>query len=222
VIGLIIGVGLQLAWVAYRFRWTFGLGAVLAMLHDALLVLGLYAWLQKPFDAVFLAAMLTIIAFSVNDSVVVFDRIREQRRKRGNESFVTVVNDACAQTFPRTINISLSAMFILAALWLLGGQTLGDFALALLIGVVTGVYSSVFIASPVAVALERWKPTLTGKMAPRKTVKGANRAKVKATAGGGADEGDAGDASEVTAKARPTSANRPAPRPRKKKSGKRR
>ena len=74
--GLIIGVSAQLAYVAWRFRWTFGIGAVVAMLHDALLALGLFAWLQKPFDAVFLAALLTIIAYSVNDSVVVFDRIR--------------------------------------------------------------------------------------------------------------------------------------------------
>lgn len=165
-IGLSLGLLAQLIYVGYRFRWTFGLGAVVAMIHDALLVLGIFAWWQKPFDAVFLAALLTIIAFSVNDSVVVFDRIREQRRRRLGEPFARVVNDACAQIIPRTINISVSALFILVTLWWFGGQTLGDFALALTLGVITGVYSSIFIASPIAVALEKLKPSMSAGRGP--------------------------------------------------------
>ena len=219
-IGLIIGVAAQLAWVAWRFRWTFGVGAVLAMVHDALLVFGLWAWLQKPFDAVFLAAMLTIIAFSVNDSVVIFDRIREQRRRRGGETFERVVNDACAVTFPRTINIALSALFILGALYAFGGQTLSDFGLALVLGIVTGIYSSVFIAASVAVYLERWKPTVSGRMAAGRAK--PSRARAAATVGAGSNGSPTeADESEGDETPRPV-ASRPAPRPRKKSSKKRR
>lgn len=216
--GLIIGIAAQLIYVAIRFRWNFGIGAVVAMVHDVLLVLGLFAWLQKPFDAVFLAAMLTIIAFSVNDSVVVFDRIREQRRRRVSEPFARVVSDACAQTFPRTLNIGISALFILGALFFFGGQTLGDFALALMIGVITGVYSSVFVASPVAVLLERWKPDTSFKGARGVSKSGANARKAAAKAARSTAENTETEGSEATQEAAPKpSSNRPAPRPRKKK-----
>lgn len=229
IIGLILGVALQLAFMAWRFRWTFGVGAVVGMIHDVLLVVGVFAWLGKPFDAVFLASLLTVIAYSINDSVVVFDRIREQRRRRTGATFVDVVNDSCAQTIPRTINTGLSAVFILTALLFLGGQTLGDFSLALLIGIITGIYSSVFVASPVAVALERWRPSLSKGM-PTGTRRGlgdggtgARSAGRSAALGTGVvvDEadGDAGGSASVSGGNRPT-ANRPPPRPRKKSSQK--
>jgi SecD/SecF fusion protein len=144
----------QLAYLAVRFRWTYGLAAVVAMFHDVSILLGIFAWLGKELDGVFLAALLTVIGYSVNDSVVVFDRIREQLRERVQEPLIRVVNDACLQTIPRTINTGLGALFILVALYFLGGETLADFALALLIGIVVGTYSSVFTAAPVAVALE--------------------------------------------------------------------
>lgn len=216
IIGLIIGVALQLAYVAYRFRWTFGVGAVVAMVHDALLTLGLFALLGKTFDAVFLAALLTIIAFSVNDTVVVFDRIREQRRRRSGEDFAHVVSDACAQTFPRTTNISLSALFILLALYLFGGDTLSDFGLALVVGVVVGIYSSVMIASPVAVLLERWKPSMSRGMSTT-TAAAAKRA-VNARVGNVAQPGspDLDEDGNPLAKPGPAGGNRPTPRPRKK------
>ncbi len=144
----------QLAYLAVRFRWTYGVAAVVAMFHDVTILLGVFAWLGKELDGVFLAALLTVIGYSVNDSVVIFDRIREQLRDRVKEPLMTVVNDACLQTIPRTINTGLGALFILVALYFLGGETLADFALALLIGIVVGTYSSVFTAAPVAVALE--------------------------------------------------------------------
>ena len=114
----------------------------------------MFAWLGKPLDAVFLAALLTVIGYSVNDSVVMFDRIRERLQTRRREPLRQLANEACLQTVPRTINTGLGALFILAALFLLGGETLTDFALALLIGIVIGTYSSVFVATPLAVALE--------------------------------------------------------------------
>lgn len=159
----IIALGLallaQLTYLALRFRWTYGAAAVVAMFHDVAILLGIFAWLGKTADGVFLAALLTVIGYSVNDSVVIFDRIRELRRSRPKEPLATVVNDACLQTVPRTINTGLGALFILVALYLLGGETLADFALALLIGILVGTYSSVFTASPLLLAFEGWAPT---------------------------------------------------------------
>jgi SecD/SecF fusion protein len=145
----------QLGYLAVRFRWTFGAAAVVAMFHDVAVLLGLFAWLGKPLDGVFLAALLTVIGYSVNDSVVVFDRIRERLRGRTREPLATLVNDACLQTIPRTVNTGLGALFILAALFALGGDTLTDFALALLVGILVGTWSSVFVAAPLLVAFER-------------------------------------------------------------------
>ena len=153
-IALALALAAQLAYLAVRFRWTYGAAAVAAMLHDVVLLLGVFAWLGKELDGVFVAALLTVIGYSVNDSVVVFDRIRELRRNRQREPLREVANDACLQTVPRTINTGLGALFILAALYLLGGETLRDFALALLIGILVGTYSSVFTATPLAVRLE--------------------------------------------------------------------
>lgn len=150
----------QLLYLAVRFRWNYGLSAVAAMFHDVLILLGIFAWLGKRIDGVFLAALLTVIGYSINDSVVVFDRIREQWRLRVRDSFSAVVNDACLQTIPRTINTGLGALFILAALFVLGGETLTDFALALIIGIAVGTYSSVFTAAPLCVAIDRVRPAL--------------------------------------------------------------
>ncbi|GLY32782.1 protein translocase subunit SecD [Kineosporia sp. NBRC 101731] len=148
----------QMIYLAIRFRWTFGISAALTMFHDVLAVVGIFAWLGKPIDGVFLAAALTVIGLSVNDTVVVFDRVRELRRSQPGEPFGRVVNSAILQTVPRTINTGLGAMFILAALTVLGGDSLTDFALALLIGLVVGTLSSVFTASPLAIVLERFWP----------------------------------------------------------------
>jgi SecD/SecF fusion protein len=152
-----IGIALvvQLGYLAVRFRWTFGAAAVAAMFHDVVILLGLFAWLGKPLDGVFLAALLTVIGYSVNDSVVVFDRIRERLRGPTREPLASLVNNACLQTIPRTVNTGLGALFILAALFVLGGDTLTDFALALLVGILVGTYSSVFVAAPLLVAFER-------------------------------------------------------------------
>ncbi|CAA9270802.1 MAG: Protein translocase subunit SecD / Protein translocase subunit SecF [uncultured Acidimicrobiales bacterium] len=166
-IALGLALAAQLAYLTVRFRWTYAAGAVAAMAHDVLLLLGVFAWLSKTLDGVFLAALLTVIGYSINDSVVVFDRIRELRRSRTKEPLVTVANDACLQTVPRTINTGLGALFILVALYLLGGETLTDFALALLVGIVVGTYSSVFTATPLAVWFEGWRERNQGEPAPR-------------------------------------------------------
>jgi SecD/SecF fusion protein len=158
-IALGLALGAQLLYLAFRFRWTYASSAVVAMLHDVLLLLGVFAWLGKEIDGVFVAALLTVIGYSVNDSVVVFDRIRERRSLHPSEPFAAIANDACLQTIPRTINTGLGALFILLMLYVFGGETLADFALALLIGIVVGTYSSIFMAAPLAVTLDALSPT---------------------------------------------------------------
>ena len=153
-IALAVALGAQLLYLAIRFRLTYGTAAVVAMAHDVVILVGIFAWLGKPIDGVFLAALLTVIGYSVNDSVVVFDRVRELRAAQPRTPFRAVVNSAVVQTVPRTINTGLGAVFILTALALLGGESLTDFALALLIGIGVGTYSSMFTASPLAVELD--------------------------------------------------------------------
>jgi preprotein translocase SecF subunit len=188
-IALGIALVVQLAYLAIRFRWTFGAAAVLAMFHDVAILLGLFAWLGKPLDGVFLAALLTVIGYSVNDSVVVFDRIRERLRSRTREPLAKLANDACLQTIPRTVNTGLGALFILAALFVLGGDTLTDFALALLVGILVGTYSSVFVATPLLVAFEGASgrpPTTTTRPAARQptTTTVPTGARARAATGG--------------------------------------
>ena len=184
IIALVIALALQLAYLAIRFRWTFASAAVLAMFHDVLIVLGVFAWLGKPIDGIFLAAALTIIGVSVNDSIVTMDRIRETWANNRTKPLQGVVNTALLATAPRTINTGLGAMFILAALTFLGGRSLTDFALALLIGLIVGTYSSAFTASPLLLLLEQ-KNSAPPPMPKRKT----------------------------PASARPASRKRPAPKP---------
>ncbi|WP_147944389.1 protein translocase subunit SecD [Microbispora sp. CSR-4] len=155
IIALAVALAAQLVYLAFRFRWTFGTAAVAALFVDAAVVVGAFAWMGRPIDGVFLAAMLTIIGYSVNDKVVLFDRVRELWPVRRREPFGRVVNAAILQTAPRTVNTGLGALFILAALAVFGGDSLRDFAVALLIGIVAGTLSSSFVAGPVAIALER-------------------------------------------------------------------
>jgi SecD/SecF fusion protein len=236
IIAVGIALAAQLAYMAIRFRWTFGTAAVIAMFHDVAILLGLFAWLGKPLDGVFLAALLTVIGYSVNDSVVVFDRIRERLRERRREPLDTLVNDACLQTVPRTVNTGLGAMFILVSLVALGGDTLTDFALALLVGILVGTYSSVFVAAPLVVRLERGRagtvraggagmparqPTaaLAGSAEPQQAAPGP-----AVTASGGratARRPDSPEAVPVSTPARPTRPRPPAPRKRRRHQGKR-
>ncbi|MEV5411382.1 protein translocase subunit SecD [Thermopolyspora sp. NPDC052614] len=154
-IALLVALAAQLLYLAARFRWTFGTAAVLALVVDVAAVVGTFAWLGKPIDGIFLAAMLTIIGYSVNDKVVVFDRVREMWGLERRTAFGTLVNRAILQTVPRTVNTGLGALFILIALAIFGGSSLRDFAIALIIGIVVGTASSSFVAGPAAIELER-------------------------------------------------------------------
>jgi len=174
IIALGIALLAQLAYLAVRFRWTFAAGTVLAMFHDVILVLGIFAWLGKPIDGIFLAAALTIIGVSVNDSVVTMDRIRETWAGARTKPLASVVNSAIIATAPRTINTGLGAFFILGALVVLGGRSLTDFALALLIGLFVGTYSSAFVASPLVLLFEQ-KNNAPPPMPKRKNSSAAKR-----------------------------------------------
>lgn len=178
IIALAIALVMQLAYLAVRFRWTFAGSAVLAMFHDVLIVLGVFAWLGKPIDGIFLAAALTIIGVSVNDSIVTMDRIRETWANNRTKPLAGVVNTAVLATAPRTINTGLGAMFILAALTFLGGRSLTDFALALLIGLLVGTYSSAFTAAPLLILLEK-KNNAPPPMPKRTTSSASSRPRPK-------------------------------------------
>lgn len=154
-IALAVAVFVQLAYLAVRFRWTFAVASVGALVHDVIILVGAFAWLGRTVDGIFLAALLTVIGYSVNDSVVVFDRVRELWARSPRAPLATVAERAVLQTVPRTVNTGMGALFILVALAVLGGDSLADFALALLIGVCVGTYSSVLTAVPGALVLEK-------------------------------------------------------------------
>lgn len=167
-IAFAIAIAAQMLYLAWRFRWTFALSAVLSMSSVVLTVVGAFAWWGKSIDGVFLAAILSIIGLAVNDTIVVFDRIREHVAEKTKRPLREIVNEAILNTIPRTINTGLGAMFILAALAVLGGDSLTDFAIALLLGLGIGIMSTIFTASALAVVLEeRWPvdPTRKPKVA---------------------------------------------------------
>lgn len=138
-----------LIYIAWRFEFRFALGAVLALVHDALITIGVFSILNKEIDLPIVAAILTIIGYSINDTIVVFDRIRENMRRIRRQSIERVINGSINETLSRTLLTSLTTLIVVAALFLLGGPVIHNFAFALIIGIVVGTYSSIYIASPV-------------------------------------------------------------------------
>jgi preprotein translocase SecF subunit len=166
-----------LAWVWLRFRDVrFGVAALVALLHDVVVVLGVFAILGTLFnvevDGLFVTAMLTVIGFSVHDTIVVFDRIRENRARHAGEPFAEIVNHSLLQTFGRSITTSFTVVLTLTALLLFGGAATAQFVLALLIGIISGTYSSIFNASPLLVVWQEWddrrKARLNAARTPRR------------------------------------------------------
>lgn len=142
-----------LVYVAMRFEWRFALGSVVALTHDVLLTLGLFSFLQLEFDLTVLAAVLAVIGYSLNDTIVVSDRIRENFRKVRKGEPEEIINISLTQTLNRTIITSLTTIFVLLALFFVGGALIHGFATALLFGVFIGTYSSIYVASLVALML---------------------------------------------------------------------
>ena len=160
VIAVIISLIGILIYVTIRFEFRFALGAVLALFHDVLITLGIFSILNKEFDLTVLAAFLTIVGYSLNDTIIVFDRIRENMNKYLKTKFPTIINRSVNETLSRTILTSGTTFFVVLALFLFGGGVIHDFALALLIGIIVGTYSSIYIASPLVLLFEKnkkWK-----------------------------------------------------------------
>ncbi|WP_439333567.1 protein translocase subunit SecF [Thiomicrorhabdus cannonii] len=139
-----------LIYVALRFEWRFAVGSVVALIHDVVITIGVFAWTQTQFDLTVLAAILAVIGYSLNDTIVVFDRVRENFRIMREGTPVKVVNDAVNDMLARTIMTSLTTLLVLIALFFLGGEIIHGFAMALIVGVVVGTYSSTYVASAVA------------------------------------------------------------------------
>lgn len=143
-----------LAYIMFRFQWKFAVGSVVALLHDVIIVLGLFAVFQLPFDLSVLAALLAVIGYSLNDTIVVFDRIRENFRGIRKGVAVDIVNGSINQMLARTIITSLTTLLVLASLFLLGGEAVRGFSTALIAGIFVGTYSSIYTASTTALALD--------------------------------------------------------------------
>ena len=146
--------GGMLAYLAWRFRPVYGVAAVLAMAHDALITIGLFSLLNQEISLNVVAALLTLIGYSMNDTIVVFDRIRENRRANGHETLVDTINRSINQTLSRTVLTSGLTLLTALSLFFFGGQVLHGFSLALVIGIVVGTFSSIFVASPILLAWE--------------------------------------------------------------------
>lgn len=140
-------------YVAFRFEWKFSLGSVIALIHDVVITLGIFSLIQMEFTMPVLAALLAVIGYSLNDTIVVFDRIRENFRRLRDVNTEQIMNTSINQTLPRTILTSLTTLLVLIALYAYGGEALQGFALTLIIGVVIGTYSSIFVASPTVLVL---------------------------------------------------------------------
>lgn len=160
-IAFILAVIGMIAYISWAFRhvsmgpvrsWVYGVAAIIALIHDALIMIGVFVILghfyKVELNAMFVTAILTVVGYSVNDTIVVFDRIREQLRISTKNTFEEIINDSINTTLARSLNTTLTTLFCLVAIYLFGGETIKYFVLALIVGITTGAYSSIFIASP--------------------------------------------------------------------------
>jgi len=158
IMAVLIAMVAILIYVTFRFEFRFALGADAALLHDITIVLGLFALTGKEFTLPVIAALLTVIGYSLNDTIVVFDRIREHfaanRKRKMPEPEIDVVNDSINKTLARTLMTSLTTLLVVLALFFLGGEVIHNFAFALIAGILVGTYSSIYVASPVMMVLE--------------------------------------------------------------------
>lgn len=157
-LALVVALVLQLLYITFRFgnQIRYGLAADIALVHDVVIMAGLYALTSRQVDSPFLAALLTVIGYSVMDSIVVFDRIRENVRQTHKGNYAEICNASVNQTMSRSVNTTLTVLLTLFALFFFGGDTLRNFAFALLVGITCGAYSSIFIATPLVVIIDNW------------------------------------------------------------------
>ena len=159
-LGMLLALGIVMIYVAFRFQLKFALAAVVALVHDVLIVLGIFSIMQWNFDLTVLAAILAVIGYSLNDTIVVFDRIRENFRKIRKGTPHKVINSSLNQTLSRTTITSGTTLLVLGSLFLLGGEMIRAFSIALTIGVIVGTYSSIYVATNVLMALNISKEDL--------------------------------------------------------------
>ncbi|HEY5717139.1 MAG TPA: protein translocase subunit SecF [Motiliproteus sp.] len=152
-LGMLLALAVVMLYVAFRFQFKFSVGAVVALAHDVLIVLGVFALLGLDFDLTVLAAILAVIGYSLNDTIVVSDRIRENFRKMRKGDAAEIINESLNQTLGRTLMTSLTTLLVLFALFLFGGEMIQGFATALMIGVLVGTYSSIYVAANVLMAM---------------------------------------------------------------------
>ncbi len=145
-----------LLYVGYRFEPIFAIAAVIPLFHDAIITLGFFSLLGEEVNLSVIAAILTVIGYSLNDTIIVFDRIRENMRLRGRKNLVDLINQSINENLSRTVITSGTTLFSVIALYLFGGESLKGFSLALIIGIVVGTYSSVYVAAPIVIELERY------------------------------------------------------------------
>ena len=146
-LAMIFALIMIMIYIVVRFQWKFSIGAVLALIHDVLITLGIFSFFQITFDLAVLAAILAVVGYSLNDTIVIFDRIRENFRSMRRTETLEVLNASITQTISRTIITSSTTLMVLLALYFMGGQSLSGFSVALIIGVLIGTYSSIFVAS---------------------------------------------------------------------------
>ena len=159
-LGMLLALAMIMVYLAFRFQFKFSLGAVLALVHDVTIVLGFFSIMQLDFDLTVLAAVLAVIGYSLNDTIVVYDRIRENFRIMRKGGPLEIMNSSLSQTLSRTLVTSLTTALVLVALLVFGGETIRGFAIALLAGVVIGTYSSIYVAANLLLALKITKEDL--------------------------------------------------------------
>ncbi|WP_447746717.1 protein translocase subunit SecF [Pseudomonas nicosulfuronedens] len=152
-LGMLLALGGILLYVGFRFQWKFALGAILSLIHDAIIVMGVLSFFQITFDLTVLAAVLAVVGYSLNDTIVIFDRVRENFRVLRKASLIDNINISTSQTLLRTIATSVSTLLAIAALLFFGGDNLFGFSIALFVGVMAGTYSSIYIANVVLIWL---------------------------------------------------------------------
>jgi preprotein translocase subunit SecF len=163
VLATLYALGGMLIYVAFRFEWIYGVAAVVAVFHDTLITLGLFSLFNKDISLTVVAALLTLVGYSMNDTIVVFDRIRENLKISRRESLSTIINQSINQTLSRTILTSGLTFLTAISLFLFGGQVLSGFSFALVVGIIVGTYSSIFIASPILIF---WQDFINSKKSP--------------------------------------------------------
>ncbi|MFL6352083.1 MAG: protein translocase subunit SecF [Bryobacteraceae bacterium] len=162
---VLIALGAMLIYIAFRFEWIYGVAAVIAVFHDTIITIGLFSIFNKQIDLTVIAALLTLVGYSMNDTIVTFDRIRENIKLQRRGSFAEIVNASINQTLSRTILTSGLTFLTAVSLYLFGGQVLNGFSFALVVGIIIGTYSSIFIASPILVF---WRDLVDSRKRKRK------------------------------------------------------